>query len=359
MDHLPRCLPDFCQIKVPYLHDTKKDYVYDNGSRAELPMYPDRHGWSVIQLVRDDGDYTNGGQDTLEQAASMLQAWLYFGLIHVFIGMPVTTSDYIRLTSENERVITMEKLPQHIAAWRRGLLQMSEGQRTSRISDVDEFIAKHVDILYKGCVGWESPVPTEVLFSMIVLRKTLVYAKLSLIPNSVEPAEEWYGETNRFVRTRLIDNGWCPMDAYRLRQKLSSLAQYYVLTLGRHVSARNHSSCTNTRCKAASHIHQRHTECDGRCGFVSPNSSRISSIIRDGNIPMVIYSDIFGLRVQSINKNWATDKGRYVAISHIWADGLGDPNSNAMPRCQLRLLQARVDALYATDTSGTLSPIAF
>lgn len=47
---------------------------------------------------------------------------------------------------------------------------------------------------------------------------------------------------------------------------------------------------------------------------------------------------------------------RYVAISHIWADGLGNPKENAMPRCQLMLLQAGVNALISgakMDTSGS------
>jgi hypothetical protein len=37
----------------------------------------------------------------------------------------------------------------------------------------------------------------------------------------------------------------------------------------------------------------------------------------------------------------------YVAISHIWADGLGNPSANAIHLCQLRLIQERVDALAA------------
>ncbi|KAI1086090.1 hypothetical protein F5B19DRAFT_502130 [Rostrohypoxylon terebratum] len=32
----------------------------------------------------------------------------------------------------------------------------------------------------------------------------------------------------------------------------------------------------------------------------------------------------------------------YIAISHVWADGLGNPTANSLPRCQLRLLYDRL-----------------
>src|SRR3984885_1142300 len=33
---------------------------------------------------------------------------------------------------------------------------------------------------------------------------------------------------------------------------------------------------------------------------------------------------------------------KYVAISHVWSDGLGNPEENSLPRCQLQFLQKRL-----------------
>lgn len=33
----------------------------------------------------------------------------------------------------------------------------------------------------------------------------------------------------------------------------------------------------------------------------------------------------------------------FVAISHVWADGLGNPSANKLPQCQLSRLQGLVD----------------
>ena len=40
------------------------------------------------------------------------------------------------------------------------------------------------------------------------------------------------------------------------------------------------------------------------------------------------------------------DDGEYIALSHVWSHGLGNPCSNALPRCQLRRLNAMVQGLF-------------
>lgn len=36
----------------------------------------------------------------------------------------------------------------------------------------------------------------------------------------------------------------------------------------------------------------------------------------------------------------------YVAISHVWSDGLGNPHNNSLPQCQLKRIQTLVNDLY-------------
>jgi hypothetical protein len=39
----------------------------------------------------------------------------------------------------------------------------------------------------------------------------------------------------------------------------------------------------------------------------------------------------------------------FVAISHVWSDGLGNQGRNALPKCQLRRIQTWVNGLYQND----------
>ena len=36
----------------------------------------------------------------------------------------------------------------------------------------------------------------------------------------------------------------------------------------------------------------------------------------------------------------------YVALSHVWSDGLGNPLENSLPKCQLITIQSLVNSLY-------------
>lgn len=45
-----------------------------------------------------------------------------------------------------------------------------------------------------------------------------------------------------------------------------------------------------------------------------------------------------------------TEQSRYVCISHVWADGMGNPRANALPACQLRTIDRFVQSLYPIAT---------
>ncbi|KAI4116709.1 MAG: hypothetical protein LQ345_002913 [Seirophora villosa] len=55
----------------------------------------------------------------------------------------------------------------------------------------------------------------------------------------------------------------------------------------------------------------------------------------------------------------STDSTCYVALSHVWADGLGNPKATALPRCQLSRLKSLVDNLdfdYLPRTAASELP---
>jgi hypothetical protein len=54
-------------------------------------------------------------------------------------------------------------------------------------------------------------------------------------------------------------------------------------------------------------------------------------------IPMATYSE-GQLRLVPVSPSFLQGK-TFVAISHVWADGMGNVNENALPRCQLTRIQ--------------------
>ncbi|KAI0694822.1 hypothetical protein C8Q76DRAFT_571748, partial [Earliella scabrosa] len=70
---------------------------------------------------------------------------------------------------------------------------------------------------------------------------------------------------------------------------------------------------------------------------LSPPLTPISDLLTSGKIPVLMY-DGHALTVRTI------DEGPYIAVSHVWADGLGSTTEAGLPACQV----ARI-ATYASQ----------
>jgi hypothetical protein len=189
--------------------------------------------------------------------------------------------------------------------------------------------------------------------------------------------------------------GWCPYDVQLLRQQDNNTCRYYLSQLDRCVSLEDHSTCTtdecalntipaeqyycahvNADCGQCEHLHSElTTESSLDFGLVGLNA--VSTILKDGHIPLITVSladDIHATRIQVISSKtskglaslrhqykratrqnhsvWAVGNSGskptipYVAISHVWSGGLGNPHSNSLPKCQLARIQKFVNALY-------------
>lgn len=77
----------------------------------------------------------------------------------------------------------------------------------------------------------------------------------------------------------------------------------------------------------------------------------VIEVLREGYIPVlqVTVSDDPHTKPRfTVGK--ADDKMSYIAISHVWADGLGNPKANAIPLCQLKVLCRTLQ--NSTDDKG-------
>lgn len=104
----------------------------------------------------------------------------------------------------------------------------------------------------------------------------------------------------------------------------------------------DHSSCGNYQCKShdideASYVTQHTAEC--RCAHVKVDTDRIFALLTEDKIPCiaVVINDEGGEKSITLDVSDGSD-GSYTAISHVWADGLGNLHENSLPQCQtLRL----------------------
>ncbi|KAJ5452474.1 hypothetical protein N7445_000657 [Penicillium cf. griseofulvum] len=191
-----------------------------------------------------------------------------------------------------------------------------------------------------------------------------------------------YDAVEQTVLYRMLrSNGWCPSSNILCRLSLASLAFMYQVEapcspkehkrILIHPSASDNTSrnerpdqggqespeclCSPYRC-GVSHLDERTYEtkhCDGcsGCKELVADDQEISRILRNGNIPLIMSIDENheNPRIELIESGPHVE---YVAISHVWSDGLGNVKRSALPLCQILRLSRMIRNL--PDTIGCL-----
>jgi hypothetical protein len=156
------------------------------------------------------------------------------------------------------------------------------------------------------------------------------------------------------VQNRMRMSGWCPSAIENLEVRYTGLQTLHLLSkMDKSMPIKDHSRCTTDVCANyqidPSSYESAHYGDGCRCAKLEINSSLISeSLMKGDSIPLlkIIPGDDLGkLRIGIVESSSDTP---YVALSHVWADGLGNPSSNSLHRCQLARLKGLLEWL---DTS--------
>jgi hypothetical protein len=140
------------------------------------------------------------------------------------------------------------------------------------------------------------------------------------------------------------DAGICPQMIRKMCASYNYISILYIAQLPRYRDV-NHSGCTSLQCYSlsidAASYQQKHTTSECTCGSVSIDVDEVARIIDIGYIPLIRISikknEDVSISVVS-NKYPKT----YHVVSHVWIDGLGNPQTNSMPSCQLKRLDERM-----------------
>jgi len=154
-------------------------------------------------------------------------------------------------------------------------------------------------------------------------------------------------QLSNIARTELEERGWCESELDLLADDLE------FLSLLSRPRMRDHSNCGDTLCNAyqtdEATYRTRHVHDICSCEFVNVETNVLVAALAEGRIPKVVITEDLMLQVVS-------DPGYpYVALSHVWADGLGNAKSNALPRCQLQRFRDYANHLYSMHNPATSS----
>lgn len=364
MDHIPP--PENANtapFRVPFL----VRIFYNIGN---IKTFPSRHGFNL--------EVNEGDKCSVEDLASLLQLWMYFGLLAEFTGQSIPRLLYMcRTSSENEQgedfvsavsLLRGLDLPLSFLKYDDDddqvlFSRLRQRWRTAReelrLLDLLQFARKQCESLDKRYPTAPEPLPVIIL-SIRVLIDTLEFVCLGAPTDFVPPLlmENAQSTASSELIARVMEsNGWCPFQINHILRTFHAPAAVYISQIRRsYKPGITHQYCSIDECLAfnidertyKTH-HVRHG-CD--CSFVSIPTSQMRQIIDEGGIPLAVLEYQQNGRL-SLGVKAAGPRDLYVAFSHVWSDGLGNTTKNSLPECQLRRLQNYIERSphYVMDAS--------
>ncbi|KAK4947468.1 hypothetical protein LTR10_013836 [Elasticomyces elasticus] len=364
MDHLP--LPQNPVIKsfpIPFLCDE----TYDG---CDFKSFPERKQWTVERRSAFMS-FSHHGQSVTDhgEIGGFLQTWLYFGLLCEFTGEPIDVALFQRQTSAGTAVFTSQPLGELVSSWTVRILkeEWSLYERNlepwkdriySCLLETRDVVLRVVHSLH----GDSENVLSCVCLSIAVLAEYLNQAlKDVFIGRGLESPvmQTWripdWSDCGKPILTIMQRNGWCPHKlAYFDAQDYKIIGElWYFANLEPPMAQDFHGNCTASECKLLQVDSKAYTTAHAdracQCAFRGAPPQMLADAIMHESMPLVTVSEepTSGVVVHLQTARPDTD---YVAISHVWADGMGNLDENSLPQCTLRQVRDYVNALSQRDS---------
>ncbi|PVH97881.1 hypothetical protein DM02DRAFT_683758 [Periconia macrospinosa] len=335
MDHLPTPLNATPPIEIPFVANIEWDGM-------DFETFPSRHGFAVDadgNLLLDDID--------AHRLASVLQSWLYFGLLTDLLGSDGFKKNFFR-QGKVGAILDTSGL-QHTLCSFFGFYYVFDWPRIKRRKTLLEKKMRYVERTFHHVS--QRPISRKYPLSHVLLSVESLCLTLKSIARRTFRFDRWPDHwklspaSAELISTRMIESGWCrALVAHASKEYDINTFLFFSRTKPPLVPWINHENCSSSRC-IANHVQKatyenRHVTGGCSCGLVhvdGQEKDKMMAIIKRGRIPLIkihkALPDTVRLEVVEHHPRLS-----YTAISHVWSDGLGNPHSNALPLCQLQKL---------------------
>lgn len=360
--------------RTPYVSSER----YDGGPWMSYPARKGRTltAWNgtsfdLIEHYRSE----RANPTPLKDLEPFIQTWLYFGLLVEFSGINLSSLE------EDSSVLT-DSTSKDVVDRIYDTMLVHEGDKTYVSLDSDclrsyvestrprlpkdpEIRKKyyhHLTLCLSCAHSLLSTMPKDfnhaVKYSIAALGELLMHtvnAGFQFLQIQPKFGRYWGNAfLNDEAKTSMRNHGWCVSDIARVEAKYKSIqALYMAQMMDRSLPSRDHSQCSEQVCKfyqiKMEDFQIRHQNEDCSCIPLEVNSENLTEILRkDDRFPLLrLTGDSHNLNIELVEY---TPGLPYIAISHVWADGLGNPKSNSLHRCKLHHLRTLVAAVDQQET---------
>ena len=341
---------------------------------GDFQTYPERKGWDVSIWDWSEGDADVDTHDLpLDALAAFLQSWLFFGLLETVLGVKVDSSDFLREVNDNgisRRVITTSKLAIYLENLLSDYARLSDQQKLQREDTVWDALSEAMIVTFRlnTRLNLKSREQSSSMLIETLLCQTLLHLAVARFIEKLIPTVDWNLRGPQFLHlleNRMTDADWCPFDVQFLTMNLNPDIVAFIFSLGSKTASKDHRLCHNRYTDSRDHCIAesagrsslpKHTQSECVCPLLGPDMDLVERAIRNGNVPVVALvlpqndSDdiVFRLGEEEL-PNEGPCMGRYFALSHVWKEGLGNPNANLLPSCQIKRMAGLMNNVKGTE----------
>ncbi|GAB7364682.1 hypothetical protein MBLNU230_g5483t1 [Neophaeotheca triangularis] len=378
MEHLP--LGENANIiTVPYIANT----TYDDGDFYSYPTRQDYEFWELAKRSDAEGSHgtlaalTRGR--TLDNLAAFIQSWLFFGLLRSCVEPKPESKNYVLQSP----VITTEHLGRDLLVWKQHVYAKRDIDRAANANTTRDCIDKAIiavaildEIASRGAARtsdqeglnkvWEQLFLCESLISALANAQSKIFGAGH--PSTITQTASIIGRMPSWLGNKFRESGWCPHTVSYLKAYFRVDLQMYAYGLGTERSRKDHRKCSVGHCDPVDLENAktpRHTATCRGCKSVGPPLDDLVRVLSSGQIPIISLGttsdDDSCLKLQV---DRARPEDDYVAISHVWSDGMANSHANELPICQLlelrkTLLQVGSKLSIQYQLKRTLLPVWF
>ncbi|KAL8638353.1 MAG: hypothetical protein Q9228_004488 [Teloschistes exilis] len=300
---------------------------------------------------------------------SLIQTWIFFGLLTEILGDLFVPSQYVTTASladkaeGHEKTLNTHQLVPTIRIWK------DQVHRSAHTEDEKNRQYEHIASCLQLAATALSAIKADVRpdFNHLVRSSIASVAELlSLATNQAYaigdndkenrcPGGIWklFYDDPRYMK-QLLDHGCCPCDVHRIRNLSIFLQTYhFLLWMDGGVPTTKHQECTDEECRANQIVMGRyrtkHLRDGCQCTDFQVDVEEVIRILSRDRLPLLRITPGSHPDEICIAVDEATPDRKYVAISHVWADGLGNPYSNSLPQCQLQYLYEFAKVYFKTQ----------
>jgi hypothetical protein len=325
--------------------------------------YPERNSWHVLYSPSGISYLVDGMEPSDPEVEAFVQNYLYFGLLHETFGDLADVRDFICKNSNGESIITTAPLEECLRKWAE---QVEQQQDPDSTDETDWWVHIHKVLHHTWKVALNTKkrnkgaVDERILFSIAILAESIeqvlldLFRDLQKLPSTGGPWRTPQNPTiGHFILDEMLEKGWCKFDVHRIGLTTKGAATLYFLgNLQPTRPGRDHSKCTEDLCvwmTASGSYKSRHATPDCQCDARFSGIEGVRKVLEESDEVPLIQESHTGGDLESpefqIIPAIESKAGDFVAVSHVWAEGLGNPIANALPNCSIKWISDMVSSI--------------